>query len=149
MPARIRKLGLALLFLLLTLLTARPAWALRFGALGNSPIGAQAGWPEGTAAVFNPQQRIAYWELNGQWKSECRGDAEAFSKVVANFALIQTEGKKLILHDGVGKSYWVGSTQPNSSRRTSPGGDGSAVIWKVGRVAGRWVVASVTTRGCI
>src|SRR5262245_45176602 len=117
MPARIRKLWLAMLFLLLTLLTAQPAWALRFGAAGNSPIGAPPGWPEGAAAVFNPQQRIAYWELNGQWKSECRGDAEAFSKVVANFALIKADGKKLILHDGVGSSYWVSATQPGGDAK--------------------------------
>ena len=110
MPPRIRPT--VLLPLLLVMLLARPAWALRFGALGNSPVDAQPGWPEGTAAAFNPQQRIAYWELNGQWKSECRGDAEAFSKVVANFALIKAEGKKLILHDGVGTSYWVQAVQP-------------------------------------
>jgi hypothetical protein len=115
MPPRIPPT--ALFSLLLVLLIARPAWALRFGALGNSPLDAQPGWPEGAAAVFNPQGRIAYWELNGQWKSECRGDAEAFSKVVANFALIKAEGKKLILHDGVGKSYWVQAVQKDGDAK--------------------------------
>jgi hypothetical protein len=101
----------------LLLLSAQPAFALRFGALGNSPVDAQPGWAEGSAAAFNPPQRIAYWELNGMWTSECRGDAAAFSKVVANFALIKAEGKKLILHDGVGKSYWVSATQPEGDAK--------------------------------
>jgi hypothetical protein len=120
--------------LLLVLLAARPAWALRFGALGNVPIDAQPGWPEGTAAVFNPPQRIAWWELNGMWTCECRGDAEAFNKVVANFALIKAEGKKLILHDGVGSSYWVKATQPDGDARA----DWIFTVWQpdAGRRAG-------------
>ena len=92
--------------LLLTLLAAQPAWALRFGDVGNSPVD-DPGWPAGAEEIFNVSQRVAYWEHNGRWHSDCRGDAEAFNKVLAGFALIEADRKQLIVHDGVGQSYWV------------------------------------------
>lgn len=86
------------------------AWALIMGGEGNEPL-TDTGWPQGAAAVFNTKSRIAYWEGppfgGGQSHAECRGDAAALNKVLADFAQINTDKKKIVLHDGVGRSFWM------------------------------------------
>lgn len=124
MLLRIRKT--IVLSTMLTLLAAQPAWAIRFGAMGNSPIDAQPGWPEGAAAVFNARQRIAYWELNGQWTSDCRGDAEGFNRVLEKFAQVDAERKEIVVHDGVSTSDWVGAVAPDADAQV----DWKFVVWQ-------------------
>ena len=66
---------------------------------------------EGAAAIFNHPSRIAWWEGppfgGGQWHAECRGDAQALSTVLADFAKLDVKNKRIVLHDGVGHSFWL------------------------------------------
>ena len=91
---------------------APKALAMIIGGAGNKPI-ADPGWPKGAAAIFNTKSRIAWWEGppfgGGQWHSECRGDAKAFNEILAGFARLDVKDKHLIVHDGVGSSFWLNS----------------------------------------
>ena len=86
------------------------AHALIMGGEGNDPI-RDPGWPTGAAAVFNVTARVAYWEGppfgGGEWHAECRGDADAFNQMLADFAAIETPKKRLIIHNGAGRSFWL------------------------------------------
>ncbi|MBC8290062.1 MAG: carboxypeptidase regulatory-like domain-containing protein [Planctomycetes bacterium] len=89
------------------LLTAQPALALMWGEVGNKSV-RDPGWPKGTAAVFNIPERASYYYADfGRWHSECRGDAKLFSRVLANFAKIDAKKKQVVVHDGIGVSYWM------------------------------------------
>lgn len=91
-------------------LLATTAWALIMGGEGNDPFN-DPGWPAGAAAVFNTKARVAYWEGppfgGGQYHAECRGNADAFNQVLKDFAAIAGERKRLVIHDGVGRSFWL------------------------------------------
>jgi hypothetical protein len=86
------------------------AVALITGGEGNRPL-ADPGWPKGAAELFNNPARIAWWEGppfgGGQWHAECRGDAKAFSEVLAGFARLGVKNKRVVVHDGVGQSFWL------------------------------------------
>ncbi len=86
------------------------AWGLITGGEGNKPIG-DPGWPDGAAAVFNTEHRVAYWEGppfgGGQYHAECRGDSAALEEVLEDFANIDTPRKRVVLHDGVARSFWL------------------------------------------
>ncbi|HLW64138.1 MAG TPA: carboxypeptidase-like regulatory domain-containing protein [Gemmataceae bacterium] len=91
-------------------ITNSPAFALILGGEGNSPV-ADPGWPKGAAAIFNVKARIAYWEGppfgGGQWHAECRGNATALNAVLVDFAKLDVKNKRLVVHDGAGKSFWL------------------------------------------
>ena len=105
-------LATATMLLTLTLAAAplQTAFALITGGEGNRPI-ADPGWPKGAAAIFNNPARIAWWEGppfgGGQWHAECRGDAKAFNAVMDAFAKLDVKTKRVIVHDGVGHSFWL------------------------------------------
>ena len=92
------------------------AWGLITGGEGNDPI-ADPGWPKNAAAVFNTKSRVAHWEGppfgGGQSHAECRGDTEAFQKVLDDFSTIDTPFKRVVLHDGIGRSFWL---NPNGEK---------------------------------
>src|SRR5262245_43601476 len=94
----------------LAVVTTPKAFALIMGGVGNTPI-RDPGWPQGAAAVFNVPSRIAYWEGppfgGGQWHAECRGDAKTLNDVLADFAKIDVKNKRIVVHDGVGHSFWL------------------------------------------
>lgn len=98
------------LVLAAAMLAGRSAFALIEGGEGNEPV-PDFGWPQGAAAVFNVPARAAYWEGppfgGGQSHAECRGDAKQFNAVLVDFAKIAAKKKRLILHDGVGQSFWL------------------------------------------
>lgn len=54
---------------------------------------------------------MAYWEGppfgGGQWHAECRGDARALNAVLAEFARLDVKTKRVVIHDGVGRSFWL------------------------------------------
>src|SRR3974390_1609048 len=97
------------LAVLLTAIPLRQAAALITGGEGNKPI-ADPGWPKGAAAIFNHPGRVAWWEGppfgGGQWHSECRGDAGAFNGILAEFARLDIKTKRVVIHDGIGHSFW-------------------------------------------
>jgi hypothetical protein len=95
---------------LVAVLPACSSFAVIFGSEGNKPID-DPGWPAGAGIVFNQPGRIAYWEGppfgGGQWHSECRGDAKLFNAALASFANIDAKTKRLVVHDGIGHSFWL------------------------------------------
>src|SRR4051812_38529081 len=88
----------------------RPALALIMGGTGNDPIH-DPGWPRGAAAIFNNPARVAWWEGppfgGGQWHAECRSDAAVFNVILAEFARLDVEAKRVVVHDGLGHSVWI------------------------------------------
>lgn len=94
----------------MTLAACGTAFGLITGGVGNEPI-RDPGWPAGAAAIFNHPGRVAYWEGppfgGGQWHAECRGDAKALNAVLAEFAKLDVKVKQLVVHDGVGHSFWL------------------------------------------
>lgn len=90
--------------------TAPEAQALIRGGEGNTPIH-DPGWPAGAAVIFNTPARVAWWEGppfgGGQWHAECRGDTRALSSVLADFAKIDCQARRVIVRDGVGRSFWL------------------------------------------
>jgi Carboxypeptidase regulatory-like domain len=134
MTARAR-LGMGLLVLLSVALiaTSTPeAFALITGGAGNQPID-DPGWPAGAAPIFNVTARIAHWEGppfgGGQWHAECRGDAKALSAALADFAKLDVKSKRIVLHDGVGNSFWL---NPNNepAKRDAAKMDWSFMVWQ-------------------
>ncbi|MBI2825128.1 MAG: carboxypeptidase regulatory-like domain-containing protein [Planctomycetia bacterium] len=86
------------------------ALGLITGGEGNNAV-ADPGWPNGAAAIFNHPGRVAYWEGppfgGGQWHAECRGDAKALNAVLDDFAKLDVKAKRVVVHDGVGQSFWI------------------------------------------
>jgi hypothetical protein len=86
------------------------AAALITGGEGNAPL-ADPGWPKGAAVIFNNRARIAWWEGppfgGGQWHAEYRRDAIALSAVLQDFAKLDVKSKRIVLHDGIGHSFWL------------------------------------------
>ncbi len=99
-----------LMTLTLAMIPLQTAFALITGGEGNSPI-RDPGWPPGAAAIFNHPGRVAWWEGppfgGGQWHAECRGDARALNGVLAEFARLDVKTKRVVIHDGVGRSFWL------------------------------------------
>ncbi len=110
------------------------AFALILGGEGNMPIN-DPGWPKGAAVIFNTPSRIAYWEGppfgGGQWHAECRGDAKALNKVLADFTKLNVKSKRIVLHDGVGQSFWLNMNQ-KPAKRAAAKMDWSFMVWQPG-----------------
>jgi hypothetical protein len=115
-----------------TVVITPEAMALIVGGQGNTPL-RDPGWPLGAAAIFNVPSRIAWWEGppfgGGQWYAECRGNAKALSAVLADFAKLDVKTKRIVLHDGVGKSFWL---NPNDepAKRDAAKMDWSFMVWQ-------------------
>jgi hypothetical protein len=129
-----RRTVIVLLTGVLTAAVAPQALALIEGGAGNNPI-RDPGWPDGAAALINHPGRIAYWVGppfgGGQWHAECRGDSKALSAVLAGFARLDVKSKRVILHDGVGNSFWL---NPNDepAKRANAKMDWSFTVWQKG-----------------
>jgi hypothetical protein len=99
-----------LLVAIVAILVPAEASALITGGTGNEVM-RDPGWPGGTEAIFNHTGRVAWWEGppfgGGQWHAECRGDAKALNAVLADFAKLDVKSKRLVVHDGVGHSFWL------------------------------------------
>jgi hypothetical protein len=112
-------------------ITSPQAFALIIGGEGNSPL-ADPGWPKGAAAIFNDKSRIAYWEGpplgGGQWHAECRGDAKALNAILAEFAKLDVKSKRIVIHDGVGQSFWLNANSA-SDKRDQAKMDWSFMVW--------------------
>jgi hypothetical protein len=64
-----------------------------------------SGCPDGSAAVASLQSSIGWWEGppfgGGEWHILFRGDTEAFTQALTNFAAIRAPAVDLVIHDGV------------------------------------------------
>src|SRR4051812_50126821 len=134
-PAIHRQARTAIAILLAAVLVAlpgRPAVALITGGEGNTPIN-DPGWPKGAAALFNNPARVAWWEGppfgGGQWHAECRGDAGAFNAVLADFARLDAKTKRLVVHDGVGQSFWL-NLNNEPEKQAAARIDWVAMVWQ-------------------
>jgi hypothetical protein len=89
---------------------ASPSLADIGGSTSDEEISNQ-NWPEGAEAVFNFKGRVAFWDGpplgGGHWHAECRGDAKQLSDVLAAFERIKAQDKRIVLHNGVGQSFWL------------------------------------------
>lgn len=128
-PRLLRRLGLLLALLLVP---ASHAMALIMGGEGNSPVN-DPGWPAGAAKVFNSPSRIAWWEGpplgGGEWHAECRGNTAAFQEALEAFARIESEKKRLVIHDGEGASFWL-NTNNDPDKKAAAVADWIFVIWQ-------------------
>lgn len=119
----------------LAALAPSQAEALITGGEGNKPL-SDPGWPRGAAAVFNVPGRVAWWEGppfgGGEWHAECRGDAAILNGVLAQFAAIDGTSKRVVVHDGVGQSFWL---NPNGEpgKRDRARIDWSFTVWQPDR----------------
>lgn len=104
--------GTILALWLMFVLAALPAgaFALITGGEGNDPL-RDPGWPEGGAKIFNDPARVAWWEGpplgGGQWHAEYRGSAAELNAVLADFAKLDVKNKRIVVHDGIGRSFWL------------------------------------------
>ncbi len=124
-----------LLALVVIVFPFRSAVALIEGGEGNQPI-RDPGWPNGAAAVFNNPARVAWWHGppfgGGEWHAECRGDAKALTAALADFARLGVRSKRVILHDGVGASFWL---NPNGepAKEAAARIDWAFMVWEPAR----------------
>ena len=124
--------GAVLLVLAMAAVPLREASALITGGEGNKPI-ADPGWPKGAAAIFNHPGRVAWWEGppfgGGQWHAECRGNAGALNVVLADFARLDVKTKRVVVHDGIGRSFWL---NPNDlpAKRDAARVDWTFAVWQ-------------------
>jgi hypothetical protein len=111
---------LLLLALVPCLVFSPDAYALITGGEGSVPLD-DPGWPDGAATIFNHKARVA-WLMGppfggGQYHAECRGDAKSFNEVLAHFAKLKVAAKRLIVEDGVGRSFWLNSNKMEDKKR--------------------------------
>jgi hypothetical protein len=111
---------------------AQPVFGVIYGGEGNAPL-ADPGLPEGAIAILNNPARVAWWEGppfgGGQWHGEYRGEASALNAILAEFAKLNVDRKRVIVHDGVGNSFWL---NPNNepAKRADSTIDWSFMIWQ-------------------
>lgn len=123
---------IGLLSLAIATSPAQSALALIEGGEGNDPI-TDPGWPKGAAKIFNHPNRAAYWVGppfgGGQWHAECRGDAEVLSDVLADFAKIDAKIKRVVVHNGVGRSFWLNPNR-DKAKEADAKIDWTFMVWQ-------------------
>jgi len=108
--------------LMMCFLLATHAHALIVGGKGNEPV-RDPGWPEGAAAIFNHEGRVAWWEGppfgGGQYHAECRGDADTLNEVLVTVSKLKAASRRLVVQDGVGHSFWLNPNNAEDQKRQS------------------------------
>ncbi len=126
------KAAAVLLALAMVAVPSREASALIMGGEGNKPV-VDPGWPKGAAAIFNHPSRIAWWEGppfgGGQWHAECRGNAGALNVALADFARLDAKTKRVVVHDGVGRSFWLDANR-NPAKKDAARMDWVFMVWQ-------------------
>lgn len=109
-----------LLLSLLVTCFGGPSFALIMGSDSDEPLEI-ADWPEGAAEIFNIRERVAYWEGppfgGGQYHAECRGDTDTLNAVLAKFAAVECDNKRIVVADGVGRSFWINPNDEPEKRK--------------------------------
>ena len=123
--------AMTLLALTMAAGSCQTAFALIRGGTGNAPV-RDPGWPKGAAAIVNNPGRIAYWEGppfgGGQFHAECRGDAKSLGAVLAEFSKLDVKTKRLVLHDGIGQSFWLNPNR-DPAKEAAARMDWAIMVW--------------------
>ncbi|HEV3304506.1 MAG TPA: carboxypeptidase-like regulatory domain-containing protein [Planctomycetaceae bacterium] len=131
-PGGLRTAVILSLAMAIGVLPAQRAHALIEGGRGNSPI-ADPGWPQGAARIFNDPSRIAWWVGppfgGGQWHAECRGNTRVLKSVLDDLASLDVKTKRVVLHDGVGRSVWLNPNR-DPAKRAAAEMDWTFVVWQ-------------------
>lgn len=109
-----RFLSLSILFWMATFLSVlfgpSPAHALITGDFGNKPV-VDHGWPEGSLAIANRNDRLGWWEGppfgGGEFTFLYRGDAKAFNDALAMLDKINWPAVELHIHSGPHDDFWL------------------------------------------
>ncbi|HEV8003987.1 MAG TPA: carboxypeptidase-like regulatory domain-containing protein [Planctomycetaceae bacterium] len=65
----------------------------------------------------------------GQWHAECRGNAQVLDALLGDFAKLDLKTKRVILHDGVGRSLWLNLNR-DPAKRAAAEMDWMFVVWQ-------------------
>jgi hypothetical protein len=126
---------LILLAPLLVTINCQFASALIVGGSGNEEVH-DPGWPDGAAKIFNHPARVAWWEGppfgGGRSTAEFRGDAATLNALLAEFAKVDARSKRVVLHDGVGASFWL-NLNDEPEKRAAARIDWSFTVWEPDR----------------
>jgi hypothetical protein len=118
--------------LIAALAATQPAWALITGGTGNEPL-QDPGWPAGAVWIVNHPGRISWWEGppfgGGQWHAECRGDAKDLNIVLADFAKLDANNKRIIVRDGVGNAFWINPNR-EAAKKADARIDWTFIVWQ-------------------
>jgi hypothetical protein len=115
------------------ILATTPAYALIEGGVGNEPIKGR-GWPAGAEVIVNHTDRVAYWVGppfgGGQWHTEYnKSDAKTISTVLAIFAKLEIKNKRVVVHDGIGQSFWLNMNN-DPAKAEAARIDWSFMVWE-------------------
>jgi len=92
--------------ILVTLFAPRqPVLALGTESFGNAPAVAQPGWAAGIVDVVNLQSRVYSHWVNGNENFYYRGDAQALSAALRQFAAVKAQMREVIVLPGAGKAH--------------------------------------------
>jgi hypothetical protein len=131
-PHRHRTTIATLLVVSFSAIVIESAFALITGGTGNDPV-RDPGWPAGAAVVFNQPTRVAHWVGppfgGGQWHGDYRGTTQELNAVLENFAKIDAKSKRLNVHDGIGRSFWLNmNNEPAKAEAAKI--DWTFVVWE-------------------
>ncbi|MFZ5830397.1 MAG: carboxypeptidase regulatory-like domain-containing protein [Planctomycetota bacterium] len=131
-PERRFAVATTVLALALAVGLSQSAFALIEGGEGNDPV-RDPGWPKGAAEIVNNPARIAYWIGppfgGGQFHAEYRGEAQTLNAILAQFARLEVKTKGLVLHDGVGQSFWLNINR-EPAKEAAARMDWSFMVWE-------------------
>lgn len=129
---RIRRAAVLSMAAALAVVPLKNGYALITGGEGNAPVH-DPGWPKGAAKIFNDRERIAWWEGppygGGQWQAEYRGKAQTLNAVLDDFVNLDLKTKRVVVHDGVGQSFWLNPNQ-EKAKRSAAEIDWSFTVWQ-------------------
>jgi hypothetical protein len=130
---RFRITAVALLAAAMTVVPLKSGYAFITGGKGNAPV-PDPGWPKGAAKIFNDRERVAWWEGppfgGGQWHAEGRGNAQVLNAVLDDFVNIDAKIKRVVVHDGVGHSFWLNPNQ-DRAKRAAAEIDWEFTVWQL------------------
>jgi hypothetical protein len=116
---------------LVLILSPRHASALITGAEGNEKL-SDTRMPKGAAAIINRLDRIAWWEGEGEFYAEGRGDIEVMNAILTDFAKLDVKIKRIVVHDGIGQSYWINMDKEPDKRKAAQI-DWAFMVWPSGK----------------
>ena len=124
---------LAGLFVAFVLIAApKIALAMIEGSKDNKKLD-DARMPQGADAIINSKDRIAWWEGDGgPFHSDGRGDTKAMNTILTDFAKLDVKTKRIVVHDGIGQSYFLNMDLHSDMKRAARI-DWTFAVWPKGK----------------